>query len=156
GQAAGGCRRPDPDRQPREPMTTTPLHRIARFALVAAALALPATAQAHFFWLAAAHEKGKPTLRAFLSETPGPDAPDLLKHIESARVTAGDKTLAWTKDDDTFNVGLPTPVPPIVDGFCDLGVMTRKGDTFRLLYTARAQFGPASSPEPETAEQLRV
>jgi N-acetylneuraminic acid mutarotase len=122
--------------------------------MLVAALAQPAAA--HFLWLAAEREEGKPVVRAFLSETPTPDSADLLKHIENSKITADGKPLTWTKDEDTFVVKLPTTGGDIINGFCDLGLMTRGDATFRLLYTGRAQFGPANSPEPADSEHLRV
>src|SRR5262249_2201842 len=48
------------------------------------------------------------------------------------------------------------PCPAVVDGFCDLGVMSRQGTTFRLLYTARLQFGPVPADHAEQADFLRI
>jgi N-acetylneuraminic acid mutarotase len=129
---------------------------LALFALMTISALGSSPAHAHFLWLAAEREKGKPTVRAFLSETPTPDSAELLKHIERAKITMDDKTLSWAKDDDAFKVALPAGEPSIVDGFCDLGVMTRKSETFRLLYTGRAQFRAAATHEPSSTEHLRV
>ncbi len=102
-------------------------------------------ARAHFLWLTSEREgqSGGPVIRAFLSETPLPAGPEFLKHIEKTRITALGQLLSWTKGDETFRVNLPKPGPPSVEGFCDLGLMKRNGKVFRLLYTARVQFGPA-------------
>lgn len=144
--------RPSPSHRPFVARSQTGLTLV----LLAVAATLPTPARAHFLWLAAERHQGKPTVRAFLSETPDPDSPALLKHIERTRVTAGNEILSWSRDKDTFKVNLPQPSPQVVDGFCDLGLITRKGESFRLLYTARAQFGPTTGPEPASAEHLRV
>ena len=109
---------------------------------------------AHFLWLTA--EGDKPSVHAFLSETPTPDGPEFLKHIEHARITSGGKGLSWTKAEDTFRVNLLEPLPDVVDGFCDLGVKNRGGVSFSLIYTARVQFGPSAAGTAEEADHLRM
>ncbi len=118
----------------------------------------PTSSPAHFLWLTAEkeQEKGAPVVRAFLSETTTPDTADLLAHIKGTKLTAGGKALTWSKDNDTYRVGLPETKPRIIDGFCDMGVMKRKDVTVRLLYTARVQWGPASADESELKDLLRV
>ena len=92
---------------------------------------------AHFLWLTCEREQGKPVVRAFLSETPIPDGPEFLKHIERSKITANGKALGWTKGEDTYRVNLPEPCPGIIDGVCDLGVMnTERGDLSPPLYGA--------------------
>jgi Kelch motif len=118
------------------------------------AFLMPGLARAHFLWLTAEGEK--PTVHAFLSETPTPEAPEFLKHIEHARITSGGKALSWTKAEDTFRVNLPEPGPDMVDGFCDLGVKTRGGASFNLIYTARVQFGPSAAGAADEADHLRM
>jgi hypothetical protein len=118
------------------------------------AFLMPGLARAHFLWLTA--EGDKPTVHAFLSETPTPEAPEFLKHIEHARITSGGKALSWTKAEDTFRVNLPEPRPDMVDGFCDLGVKTRGGTSFNLIYTARVQFGPLAAGAADEADHLRM
>lgn len=129
-------------------------------ALVAAAAIItllpPAPAHAHFLWLTAEREDGKPAVRAFLSETPVPEGPSFLRYIERATVTEGGKPLSWTKEEDVYRVNVPGPSPSLIDGVCDLGVMTRNGESFRLLYTARAQFGPAPGGNQELVDLLRL
>jgi hypothetical protein len=119
-------------------------------------LLAPATAQAHFLWLTSDRESKSPQVHAFLSETPTPEGPEFLKHIAEAKVAAAGKTLSWTKGEDTYRVTLPEPTPKILDGFCDLGVMSRGDVKFRLLYTARLQFGPSPSGQAEAADHLRL
>ena len=96
------------------------------------------------------------SVHAFLSETPTPEGPEFLKHIEHARITSGGKGLSWTKAEDTFRVNLPEPLPDAVDGFCDLGVKNRGGVSFNLIYTARVQFGPSAAGTAERADHLRM
>ncbi len=123
---------------------------------LAATLTAPLPAAAHFLWLCCANEEGKPVVRAFLSETPAPDGPEFLKHIAASKITAAGKTLEWTAEEDTYRVALPRPAPDIVDGYCDLGVMKRGGAAFRLIYTARAQLGPAAIGVAELPDHLRL
>ena len=104
----------------------------------------------------ASEEQGKPVVRAFLSETPIPEGPEFLKHIERSRITANGKALDWTRGEETYRVNLPEPCPGVIDGDCDLGVMNRNGATFRLIYTARVQLGPASAEDAEASDHLRM
>jgi hypothetical protein len=76
---------------------------------------MPGPARAHFLWLTV--ERDAPTVEAFLSETPTPEGPEFLKHIEKARITAGAKVLGWKKAEDTYRISLPEPSPDAVDGF---------------------------------------
>ncbi|MDR3634002.1 MAG: galactose oxidase, partial [Isosphaeraceae bacterium] len=128
--------------------TTKRRTSLTKFVLLFAAggllLTLPPArpACAHFLWLATEGDGKVPAVRAFLSETPAPDLPEFLKTIASAKMSAGGRPLGWTKGEETYHVSLPTPLPKVIDGVCDLGVMTRKGATFRLVYTARVQLGP--------------
>ena len=107
-----------------------------------------------------AHERAReakremPVVQAFSSETPLPAGPEFLKHIEKTKITADGHTLTWTKGTETFQVNLPKRCPQSVDGFCDLGLMKRDGKVFRLLYTARVQFGPARAAGRSADDQL--
>src|SRR5687768_4494246 len=86
-------------------------------ASLAATLLLPATAaRAHFLWLTAERDGPKVAVRAFLSETPAPDLPEFLKHIDNARFSADGKPLERSRDGATFLVRVPEPTPPVVDG----------------------------------------
>jgi hypothetical protein len=123
---------------------------------LAIALAAPGRAHAHFLWLTCDREDGKAVVRAFLSETPIPEGPEFLKHIAGSKITANRNALGWTKEAETYRVNLPNPTPEAVDGVCDLGVMKRNGATFRLIYTARVQIGPASAAEAVATDQLRL
>ncbi len=125
-------------------------------AAVAIALFAPGPAHAHFLWLTSDPVKGRPEVRAFLSETPIPDLPEFLKHIERSKITASGKILGWTKGENTYRVDLPEPCPDIVNGFCDLGVMKRGEATFRLVYTARVQFGASPTNASEVPDHLRL
>ena len=62
----------------------------------------------------------------------------------------------WTRGEATYRVNLLEPCPGVVDGECDLGVMSRSGATFRLVYTARAQLGAASAQQAEAPDHLRM
>jgi len=119
-------------------------------------LLAPSAARAHFLWLTVDGEAKSPTVQAFLSETPTPEGPQFLKHIAKAEIAAGGRALTWTKGEDTYQVALPAPTPKTVDGFCDLGVMSRNDVTFQLLYTARIQFGPSPIGEAEIGNHLRL
>jgi hypothetical protein len=116
----------------------------------------PGTARAHFLWLTCEREQGRPVVQAFLSETPVPDGPEFLKHIEQSRITANGKTLGWTRGEETYRVNLPEPRPGVIDGFCDMGVMKRSGTTFRLIYTARVQLEPSPAATAEVPDHLRL
>jgi N-acetylneuraminic acid mutarotase len=124
--------------------------------VLAFALLVPGTADAHFLWLTCEREAGKPVVQAFLSETPTAEGPEFLKSIERARITACEKALDWTKGEDTYRVNLPEPCPEAIDGFCDLGMMKRNGTTFRLIYTARVQLRTAPDGTAEAPDHLRL
>jgi N-acetylneuraminic acid mutarotase len=125
-------------------------------AAVALGLLSPSAARAHFLWLTGDRAGKSPEVRAFLSETPTPEGPEFLKHIAKATITAGERTLSWSRAEDTYRVSLPDPCPAVIDGFCDLGVMKRNGATFRLIYTARVQLGPSLGKEAEASDHLRL
>lgn len=130
-----------------------------RLLLVAAcvlSLLWPGLAHAHFLWLTSEREQGKPVVRAFLSETPIPDLPEFLRHIERSKITAGGTVLGWTRGENTYRVDLPERCPAVIDGFCDLGVMKRDGKAFRLIYTARVQLGAPSDTAAEEPDHLRL
>lgn len=116
----------------------------------------PTAAHGHFLWLSSGRDHDKPVVLAFLAETPNPEGPEFLKYIERAKITSGGKALDWTKGEDTYRVSLPGSRPKQIDGVCDLGVKTRNGASFRLLYTARVQFGPSSSSQIEEGDHLRM
>ncbi len=123
---------------------------------VAIVLAAPGWAHAHFLWLTCERDDGKPVVRAFLSETPIPDGPEFLERIAASKITGTGKVLGWTKEEDSYRISLPKPLPDVVDGVCDLGVMKRNGAVFRLIYTARVQLGPARALATEATDQLRL
>jgi Kelch motif len=132
-------------------------HRVWKCAgALALALLAGGSAHAHFLWLTCEPEHGKPVVRAFLSETPIPDGPQFLKHIEATKLSTTGKPLGWTKEENSYRVNLPNPNPEVVDAVCDLGLMTRGGATFRLIYTARAQLKAVSSKTAEAPDDLRV
>ena len=112
-------------------------------------------ARAHFLWLTVEGETPT-TIQAFLSETPTPEGPEFLKHIEQAKITAGAKVLVWKKVDDTYRMNLQEPRPDVVDGTCDLGIKKRDGVSFNLRYTARVQFEPSHDAPAELGDQLRM
>jgi hypothetical protein len=114
----------------------------------------PCAGRAHFLWLTV--EGDKPAVHAFLSETPSPEGPEFLKYIEQVKITAGPKILSWTKADDTFRISLPEPGIDTVDGFCDLGLKSRGGVSFKLIYTARVQFSPSVAGTAEDPNHLRM
>ena len=119
-------------------------------------LLAPTAAHGHFLWLSSKRDQTKPVVVAFLAETPSPEGPEFLKYIERANITAGGKALNWTKGEETYRIHLTDVPPKQIDGMCDLGVKTRAGSSFRLLYTARVQSGPSSPSETEDGDHLRV
>jgi N-acetylneuraminic acid mutarotase len=124
--------------------------------VVASFVAIPSSAQAHFLWLTGEITDKKPVVEAFLSETPVPDSAEFLKHIANSKITAGQSVLNWEKGEDTYRVVLPEPTPKVIDGLCDLGVMTRGGSSFRLVYTARVQFSAATKNDSLRDDRLRL
>lgn len=119
-------------------------------------LGAAAPARAHFLWLTAERAGGGVEVHAFLSEPPSPDLPEFMRHIARATYAADGRTLGAEPGEDTYVIALPDPAPRTVDGVCDLGLMTRGGDAYRLLYTARVQFGPLAADATERENGLRV
>ena len=144
------------------PLEPSRSRRISGFVPQAASLVMllglfaPTAAFGHFLWLSSERDHGKPVVDAFLAETPNPEGPEFLKYIERAKITSAGKPLNWAKGDETYRVRLPEALPIQIDGMCDMGLKTRNGASFRLLYTARLQFGPAPSSEIEDNDQLRL
>jgi N-acetylneuraminic acid mutarotase len=119
-------------------------------------LAQPMTARAHFLWLLAEKNGDAVELHAFLNEQPVPDLPEFMRHIENAKITIAGKPVTWSKTENRFLVPLPAEKPAEVDGWCDLGVMTRGPATFHLVYTARAQFTLPDADAKEALDGLRL
>ena len=97
---------------------------------------------------------GNPVVQAFLSETPLPAGAEFLKHIEKSQDHRRRTCSTWTKHGDTTGSTCPNAARSPIDGFCDLGLMKRDGKVFRLLYTARVQFGPARAAGASADDQL--
>lgn len=134
--------------------------RIGRLGLAAACIAgFGATgARAHFLWLRVQPVEGKPAVHAFLAEQPVPEGPEFLKFVEQASFSVAGEPVGREKGEETYVLDLSGPMPLVVDGERDLGVMTRGDATFRLRYTARVQTRPLGEDEagPEKGDQLRV
>lgn len=124
--------------------------------LAAATLGVGASARGHFLWLLAEPEGDAAVVRAFLAEQPVPDLPMFLKAIEGATYTAGGRSVAATPGEETYRIEPPTPGTEAIDGVCRLGLMSRDGLTFRIVYTARVQLCPAGVVAAEEPELLRV
>lgn len=116
-----------------------------------------ARADAHFLWLLAERDGGRPVVHAFLAEHPAPEGPQFLKFVEGATFSADGASVGRTKGEETFVLDLTGSLPAVIDGERDLGVMTRGEATFRLRYTARVQQGPlAADGAPEAGDALRA
>ena len=114
--------------------------------------------RAHFLWLIC--EREYQPRRAVCEGVSQRDArsrgTEFLKHIEKAKITADGHTLSWSKQEDAYGVNLPKATPAVIDGFCDMGVMKRGDQTFRLLYTARVRLEPSNASDPESGDLLRA
>ena len=124
--------------------------------LAAATLGLGTSARGHFLWLLAEPEGDAAVVRAFLAEQPAPDLPMFLKTIEGATYTAGGRPVAAGRGEETYQIEPPTPGADAIDGVCRLGLMSRDGVTFRIVYTARVQLCPAGAGAAEEPGLLRV
>ncbi len=113
-------------------------------------------ANAHFLWLIVEGEGEEAKVHALFNDPPIPDLPEFMKYISKAHYQAEGESLETTPAEDTFVVKLPRSVPRQIDGECDFGVLDRGGESFRLYYTARVQFGPAISGTPEPSDLLRL
>lgn len=115
-------------------------------------------ARGHFLWLSAEtrQESGETTVEAFLNEQPVADLPEYMKFIKAAKYRAEGRSLELRPGDNTYQLELSEPLPRVIDGECDLGLMTREGASFRVFYTARLQFEPLAESQLDNAEALRV
>ncbi|RUL83188.1 kelch repeat-containing protein [Tautonia sociabilis] len=137
--------------------TDSRARRWAPAALLAAiTVTLAAPAQAHFLWMIAEPEGDGVVVRAFLAEPPVPDLPMFMKYIEAATYSACGAPLEAERGEATYLLDVPEPAPEVIDGVCPMGTMSRDGETFRLFYTARLQFGPIPADRAEEADHLRL
>lgn len=118
-------------------------------------------ASAHFLWITyeASSDPSKPaTIHAFLSETSAPDLPEFKKYVRNARLTVRDRPVVLSEGEETWIASWSGAAPAVIDGECDLGVMTRgkENGPIRLFYTARAQTVPLKEDAEEKATGLRV
>lgn len=131
------------------------LARRAGVALLA--LAVPSAARAHYLWLAVepAESPAAWAPRAFFNEPPLPDGA-FTKYVRDVRLTVDGQEVPSAMTEESRDgrwVGRP---PLMVDAGRDLGVMSRGGRSFRLIYTARAQTAPVAADARESGAGLRV
>lgn len=130
--------------------------RILHWSLLSSLILGGSTAHAHFLWIIAETEGGAKVVHAFLNESPVPDLPEYMRHIENARFSIGGKPVERTRAENTFVLKLTDAAAPSIEGDCDLGVISRKGETIRLYYTARLQRGLLPLTSDEDEQLLRV
>jgi hypothetical protein len=121
------------------------------------ALMAPATARAHFIWIAVEPAaQGGGTVRMFLSETPEPGGPQFLRLVRNVKPTVDGQPLAVAATEETMEARWAGKLPRFIDAESDLGVKTSAGKSYRLFYTARAQGAPVDIKDGEGAGRLRV
>jgi hypothetical protein len=134
--------------------------RISRWAALAlaASVATPAPASAHFLWLKAEPSGSPPAARVYFGEAPEPGEPDLVARIAGTEAWADGEPLDVKAAEDGLEAALPGARPAAIDAACDYGVVTRRGPAFLLRYAARAQAAPvdAGSAEVPAAEYPRL
>lgn len=139
------------------------LFRISNLSLLQAGLIVSMTlgvaakpANAHFLWLVVEGEGTEAKVHAFFNDPPVPDLPELLKYLSKAQYESEGERLEAIPAEDTLAIKLPRSLPRHIDGECDFGVLARGGESYRLYYTARVQFGPVASGTPASGDLLRA
>lgn len=134
-----------------------------RPALLAAALLLAVAARpasAHFLWITIEPVEGSPragaVVGAFLAEHPVPEGPEFLKYVQGVTLTVDGQPLPLTAGEETLEARWLGKLPPAVDAARELGIRTRGDESYRLVYTARAQVGARAADAPEAGDKLRV
>lgn len=111
--------------------------------LQAAAMALPAVAQAHFLWIVTQPAEQAASVRVYFSESASPDDADLLNRVEKAEAWAvGQRgepvALALKKKDDALVAEIPAAhKSSTVVLKHNYGVLTRGEESFVLKYYAK-------------------
>jgi Kelch motif len=122
-------------------------------ALISGATA--ATTHAHFLWITIERPPQDPrlpaTIRTFLEEEPMPGSERFLEHIAGVELRADSHSLPLMTVDGVYEALWAGKLPATIDAVRDMGVSTRKGVTYRLLYSARAQNGVAAAASAEDA-----
>ncbi len=138
----------------------------SKFLAVLLACACSTSAYAHFPWLVPQPEQGEPTsLQIYFAEDASPDDPKLLERLKGLqvwRMEAGKQPveLPTTATAEELSVSIPKGSAADAVYFCkhDLGVMTRGGETFRLMYGAKTgpTAGKSAWQKVETAKELKL
>jgi hypothetical protein len=126
---------------------------------LAAALAAPRTASAHFLWITVdppAGTGGASTIQLFLSERPVPEGPAFLKAVQGVTPRVGSQALPVSQGEETIDARWVGKLPATIDAERDLGVSKRGETTMHLYYTARAQTEVLDADSEEAGEKLRV
>ena len=115
--------------------------------LIAAALTLaaPQSASAHFLWLVVepAEAPGDAvTARAFFNEPPVPDGDQFLDYVRGLTIQADGRDLPTAEAEDAIEAHWAGAPPAAFDVRRDYGLRERGGESFNLVYSARAQTRP--------------
>ncbi|WP_337176330.1 galactose oxidase [Paludisphaera sp.] len=124
---------------------------------IAAVVALPRPAWAHFIWMKAepGPKPAETVVRAFFNEEPEPDA-QFLKYLKDLRLTVDGQAVPSALAEDSRVASWVGKPPVVVDAEHDLGVNARGKSSHRLYYTARAQTEAVAEGSKEAADKLRV
>lgn len=128
-------------------------------AAMAALLLAPGIASAHFLWITVEPEgsaHGGAKVHTFLNETPDPGGPEFLKFVKGVRPTVDGQPLQVSTTEETLDACWAGKIPAVIDAERDLGIRSKKGESYRLVYTARAQSEPVTAETKEKADKLRV
>lgn len=128
-------------------------------ASTAALLLAPGIASAHFLWITvepagSGHCGSK--VHTFLNETPDPGGPEFLKFVKGVKPTVDGQPLPISTAEETLDACWAGKSPAAIDAERDLGIRTKKDESYRLVYTARAQTEPVAADAKEKAGKLRV
>jgi hypothetical protein len=117
------------------------------FLAAACVAALPAAASAHFPFLVVKRDGGTEHLHVYFSDSAEPDDPDLLDRLSGADVwrvrgDGSDEPLTLSKGSDSLTTDVPAAGPAAYGFHKDYGLLSRGGETFSLVYYAKAFNGP--------------
>lgn len=132
------------------------MNRFARLALGLAALLAPATGRAHYLWVTL-ESAGPPVVaRVGLGETHDTTDATLDGKIRRVRLAVDGRPAELGSDEEGLVARLDADPPGCVEARCDYGVLERHGETFALVYGARAQTRPLPPSTARAGDGLRV
>jgi hypothetical protein len=119
---------------------------------------MPRAASAHFLWITIDPPavKDSTAVHGFFSETPEPESPEFLKIIRGQSLTVDGQALPLTVGEESLDGRWVGALPRMIDAERDLGVRSKDGEAYHLVYTARSQTMPSKVSQEESGDKLRA